>query len=42
MPFDLVVVDEVSMCDTWLASRLVESIDDGADLLLVGDPDQLP
>ncbi|MEX2550011.1 MAG: AAA family ATPase [Nitriliruptoraceae bacterium] len=42
LPFDLVVVDEVSMCDTWLASRLVASIDDGAHLLLVGDADQLP
>jgi len=42
LPFDLVVVDEVSMCDTWLACRLVEAIDDGAHLLLVGDPDQLP
>jgi exodeoxyribonuclease V alpha subunit len=41
-PHDLVVVDEVSMCDTWLAGRLVAAVDDGAHLLLVGDPDQLP
>jgi exodeoxyribonuclease V alpha subunit len=42
LPHDLVVVDEVSMCDTWLAERLVSAVDDGAHLLLVGDPDQLP
>ena len=42
LPQDLVVVDEVSMCDTWLAERLVSAVDDGAHLLLVGDADQLP
>jgi exodeoxyribonuclease V alpha subunit len=42
VPFDLVVVDEVSMCDTRLAERLVSAVEEGAHLLLVGDPDQLP
>lgn len=42
LPHDLIVVDEVSMCDTWLAERLVSAVDDGAHLLLVGDADQLP
>jgi exodeoxyribonuclease V alpha subunit len=42
LPHDLVVVDEVSMCDTWLAAQLVAAVDDGAHLLLVGDADQLP
>lgn len=42
LPFDLVVVDEVSMCDTWLAGRLVAAVETGAHLVLVGDPDQLP
>jgi exodeoxyribonuclease V alpha subunit len=42
LPQDLVVVDEVSMCDTWLAARLFGAIDTGSHLLLVGDPDQLP
>ena len=42
LPHDLVVVDEVSMCDTWLAARLVAAVDTGSHLLLVGDPDQLP
>jgi exodeoxyribonuclease V alpha subunit len=42
VPFDLVVIDEVSMCDTRLAERLISAVEDGAHLLLVGDPDQLP
>ena len=42
LPHDLVVVDEVSMCDTWLSRHLVAAVDDGAHLVLVGDPDQLP
>ena len=42
VPFDLVVVDEVSMCDTALAERLISAVEDGGHLLLVGDPDQLP
>jgi exodeoxyribonuclease V alpha subunit len=42
LPFDLVVVDETSMCDTWLAARLVEAVSDGSHLVLVGDADQLP
>lgn len=42
VPFDLVVADEVSMCDTWLASHLVAAVETGAHLVLVGDPDQLP
>jgi exodeoxyribonuclease V alpha subunit len=39
---DLIVVDEVSMVDLLLANRLVKAVADGAHLLLVGDPDQLP
>ena len=42
LPYDLVIVDETSMCDTWLAARLVEAVPDGAHLVLVGDADQLP
>ncbi len=42
LPYDLVVVDETSMCDTWLAARLVEAVADGSHLVLVGDADQLP
>src|SRR3954471_11596133 len=39
---DLVVVDEVSMLDALLANQLVKAVAQGAHLLLVGDPDQLP
>lgn len=39
---DLVVVDEVSMCDTALMQSLVTALLPGSHLLLVGDPDQLP
>jgi exodeoxyribonuclease V alpha subunit len=42
LPLDLLVVDEVSMCDTWLADRLVRAVEDGTHVLLVGDADQLP
>jgi exodeoxyribonuclease V alpha subunit len=42
LPHDLVVCDEVSMCDTALARSLVAAVEDGAHLVLVGDPDQLP
>lgn len=40
--FDLVVVDEVSMCDTSLMRSLVVAIEPGTHLVLVGDADQLP
>ncbi len=39
---DLVVVDEVSMCDTALMRSLSVALLPGCHLLLVGDPDQLP
>ena len=39
---DLVIVDEVSMLDVRLAADLLEAVDRGACLLLVGDEDQLP
>lgn len=39
---DLVVVDETSMVDTWLAAHLVEAVGAGTRLILVGDADQLP
>lgn len=42
LPHDLVICDEVSMADTALAAALVAAVDDGARLVLVGDPDQLP
>ncbi len=39
---DLVVVDECSMVDLWLAAHLVEAIGPGTRLVMVGDADQLP
>lgn len=39
---DLVLVDEVSMTDIYLAVRLFESLKPEAQLVLVGDADQLP
>src|SRR5690606_36572980 len=42
LPFDVVVVDEASMIDLPLMAQLVEAVPDGARLVLLGDPDQLP
>ncbi|MFI0419775.1 ATP-dependent RecD-like DNA helicase [Spongiactinospora sp. 9N601] len=39
---DLVVVDEASMLDLHLATRLTSAVPAGSHLLLVGDADQLP
>ncbi|SEL86215.1 ATP-dependent RecD-like DNA helicase [Nonomuraea pusilla] len=39
---DLVVVDEASMLDLHLATRLAAAVPSGSHLLLVGDGDQLP
>ncbi|GBD41728.1 ATP-dependent RecD-like DNA helicase [bacterium HR39] len=42
LPHDLVVVDEASMMDSFLAVHLLQALKPGALLLLVGDPHQLP
>jgi exodeoxyribonuclease V alpha subunit len=42
LPADLVVVDEASMIDLPLMCRLVEAVAPAAQLVLVGDRDQLP
>ena len=42
LPFDIVVVDEASMVDLPLMCKLAEAVADGAQLILLGDPDQLP
>jgi exodeoxyribonuclease V alpha subunit len=39
---DFLIVDEVSMLDTRLASALLQAVPSRAHLLLVGDTDQLP
>lgn len=38
----LVIIDEVSMVDVSLASKLFSSLNDGTKIVLVGDVDQLP
>ena len=42
LPHDLVITDEWSMADLYLAQALFAAVGDGAHLLLVGDADQLP
>jgi len=42
LPYDVIVVDEASMIDLPLMTKLVEAIDPGTRLVLLGDPDQLP
>ncbi len=42
LPFDVVIVDEVSMVDVILASHLLKALKSGSKLLLVGDKNQLP
>lgn len=42
LPLDIVVVDEASMVDLPLMCKLADAIADGAQLVLLGDPDQLP
>ncbi|NUR89660.1 MAG: ATP-dependent RecD-like DNA helicase, partial [Nonomuraea sp.] len=39
---DLIVVDEASMLDLHLATRLAAAVTPGSHLLLIGDSDQLP
>jgi len=41
LPIDVVVVDEGSMIDLALLSRLVQAVPDSARLILLGDKDQL-
>ena len=42
LPYDLIIIDEISMLDILLAWSLLKAIKTGTSLLLVGDPDQLP
>jgi len=42
LPADVVVIDEASMLDLSLMGKLAQAIADGCQLILIGDPDQLP
>ena len=39
---DVIIVDEVSMCDTYIMKSLLSAIKPGARIIFVGDKDQLP
>ncbi|QHS22857.1 ATP-dependent RecD-like DNA helicase [Virgibacillus sp. MSP4-1] len=39
---DLIIIDEFSMVDIWLANQLFRAIPSKAQIVLVGDEDQLP
>ncbi|WP_421616829.1 ATP-dependent RecD-like DNA helicase [Brevibacillus sp. TJ4] len=38
----LLIVDEMSMVDIWLANQLFRAVPDDMQIIMVGDPDQLP
>lgn len=42
MTADLIIVDEFSMVDMWLAKQLFQRLKDDCRIVLVGDADQLP
>ena len=42
MPQDLIIIDEASMIDLFLAKKLFSAIKLGAQIIIVGDVDQLP
>jgi len=42
LPYNAIIADEASMLDLFLAHSLVKAVAEGAQLLLVGDIDQLP
>ena len=38
----LIIVDEMSMVDTWLAHQLLKALHEDVQVVFVGDQDQLP
>ena len=42
LPQDLIIIDEASMIDVFLAKKLFSAIKKGAQVVIVGDVDQLP
>lgn len=42
MPYDLIIIDEASMIDLVLANKLFQAIKSSAQVVIVGDVDQLP
>ncbi|PTL40600.1 ATP-dependent RecD-like DNA helicase [Alkalicoccus saliphilus] len=39
---ELLILDEMSMVDTWLANQLFRAVPSGMQVIIVGDEDQLP
>ncbi len=39
---DVVIVDETSMCDTYITKSLLKALNSGTRIIFVGDKDQLP
>lgn len=39
---EILIVDEMSMVDTWLLSKLLDAVPEGMQVILIGDKDQLP
>lgn len=42
LDYDIIIVDELSMIDTFLMAHLMKAIKPGTRLVLIGDTDQLP
>ena len=42
LPFDVILVDEISMIDLPLMTRLMRAIDNNCRIIMLGDADQLP
>ena len=42
LKYRVIVIDEMSMVDTILFRHLLDAVDKGTSVILVGDPDQLP
>lgn len=42
LPYNAIIVDEVSMCDVLLMNSLLKAMAKGTKLIMVGDKDQLP
>ncbi len=42
LPYDVVIIDEMSMVDLRLFEALIRAVRLGSTLIMVGDPDQLP
>lgn len=42
LDYDLIVVDEISMLDVFLARAFLKAVKKGCQVVLIGDPDQLP